>query len=323
MGVIYIDPSGKYFNGDVKVATQPLAFSECTPETQIRFQFGTLDSAQAAFFQQNPSILARSVRTSYNPGTLQAQGFLYISPQVGELVNSIGGPSGEVLLQHFLSHELGHVFGIKHLDQQDDNIMSTEHLSSLFRKIKYGKTKWTLSPEPIFEFQNATSNVRGESVCEDVAWGRPDILKVLDPTGDLRCLGFPQTKSDAKTFLMHGRSPQDTGDRVVRKITVGNELTTTENTLVGVHVTAAAEQVYPGVKDFLGNWPSLRLRGGILRTKGWEGVYTDSTQQVSKPLIVIANRNQSVLVVGALEGKPVSNLELYSSPTAPKKAQKK
>jgi len=109
----------------IKVATQKFHIQECSPSTDIVFQFGHLDAIQLKYFETNgqniSEFVSLAVRTDYDRKTLRGKGFIYIAADSGPL-KFIGpdlvehpwkmGTGG--LLLGALKHELGHVFGLQH-----------------------------------------------------------------------------------------------------------------------------------------------------------------------------------------------------------------
>ncbi len=93
----------------------------CSDATDIKFQFGTLDGAQFAYFKDPTKMVASAVRTDYDTKQLRGRGFVYVSPDSGplkiqstEVTANPWSKKDGALLVPVLIHELGHVFGISH-----------------------------------------------------------------------------------------------------------------------------------------------------------------------------------------------------------------
>ena len=82
---------------------------------------------QAAFIKNPKKAIGTTVRTEFDGVQLRGKGFIYISPENGPYALSGPGPFGAIienrwgfaggkLLELALIHELGHVFGIRHVD---------------------------------------------------------------------------------------------------------------------------------------------------------------------------------------------------------------
>lgn len=114
----------------VRIASQVATEVVCGVDVDVTFQLGTLTPDQASFLRYPEQIVAEAVRTHYDPKTLKGKGFIYVSPETGRnALRGLGGQYGGsiiperwryangVLLELVLVHELGHVFGLQHVDQ--------------------------------------------------------------------------------------------------------------------------------------------------------------------------------------------------------------
>ena len=96
--------------------------THCTPETDMRFQFGVLNPDQFEYLKGPRDLVGVAVRTHYDSANLRGKGFIYISPERGPLAMNIiphqnQGPwsrSEGALLYPVILHEIGHIFGLRH-----------------------------------------------------------------------------------------------------------------------------------------------------------------------------------------------------------------
>ncbi len=109
----------------VKTGTQAWLKLSCNEKVDVRFQFGwgTLTSAQKQFLARDGDplrFIGYAVRTEYDRSSLNAKGFVYIASdrgthsflkREGQRIQPWKYPS---VLFLELTHELGHVFGLKH-----------------------------------------------------------------------------------------------------------------------------------------------------------------------------------------------------------------
>ena len=116
-------------------------------EVDIVFQFGILNEFQKQEFKKLNTDLSKfvalSIRSEYDAVTMRGKGFIYISPDNGELAmkgqnlipkvwtygcdSKPGELCGISRLGDALRHELGHVFGLQHSNQSND-LMSMDFL---------------------------------------------------------------------------------------------------------------------------------------------------------------------------------------------------
>ena len=94
-----------------------------------------MDEVQEDYLKQEyGTVIAAAVRTDYDPVNLRGKGFVYVSPERGRLAPGLPGLIPERwsdekgLFEKVLIHEIGHVFGIKHLDR---TIMDYEYVESV------------------------------------------------------------------------------------------------------------------------------------------------------------------------------------------------
>lgn len=112
--------------------------NSCQSTTDIVFQLGVADATQMAFMKERyGSVIAAAVRTSYDPINLRGQGFVYLSPEQGPLQPQVDGLTDHrwqpelQIFEKVLIHELGHVFGVRHLAQ---TIMDHEYVDKVVTK---------------------------------------------------------------------------------------------------------------------------------------------------------------------------------------------
>ncbi len=135
---------------DMLLATQTLLMVTCQEQHDLTFQFGVLSEQQAQFLRFPEKVVAKSVRTEYDPKILKGKGFIYVSPETGPYALKGPGPWGSILpnrwrhamgrnLEMVLAHELGHIFGIQHisLDEHAFNLMA-EDFPALMISLPFG-----------------------------------------------------------------------------------------------------------------------------------------------------------------------------------------
>lgn len=110
---------------NVDVGTQSFHRVACGKNTDLTFQLGVLDEEQRNFLRDPTLFAAIAVRTDYDIAKRRGQGFIYVAPEQGSLrpssVNLRSDPwraFGGRLLELVLMHELGHVFGLGHINSE-------------------------------------------------------------------------------------------------------------------------------------------------------------------------------------------------------------
>lgn len=117
----------------VQLGTQDFVETDCTNDHQLRFQFGVLQGSQAQILGDPRQFVGIAMRMSYDAVNLRGKGFIYISPQAGPLrptSNAFAAKPWEAcnncILSAVLKHEVGHIFGIKHNDSRELELMRDE-----------------------------------------------------------------------------------------------------------------------------------------------------------------------------------------------------
>jgi hypothetical protein len=149
--------------GDIKVflGTQQFVEKDCAAANiDVTFQFGVLNDAQKAFVMAPKSTVGISVRTGYDKKLLKGRGFVYIAPKQGPLAledhDVVSDPwFQDKALVLILIHELGHVFGMPHVND-DYNVMHENFPQSLVVQSGMGSKRnlFLTSPTKIPDFFN-------------------------------------------------------------------------------------------------------------------------------------------------------------------------
>lgn len=111
---------------DWRIATQDFVLvPQCVEgRTDIRFQFGTLTGEQMRELDDPTRFVGITVRTHYDKKAMRGKGFVYISPAYGplkldreDMTESPWTLRSGGLLYLVLLHEIGHIFGVPHVDR--------------------------------------------------------------------------------------------------------------------------------------------------------------------------------------------------------------
>ena len=161
----------------------------------VRFQFGNLSAIQKAYLKRTyGQVIAAAIRTDYDPLTLRGRGFVYVSPEFGELKPDIEGLKGSRwtqdngrLLEKVLVHELGHIYGVRHLA---GTVMDHEYVTKVVTE-KNAETNAEVLEESSFY------NFIGEDyykVCpEDYPEIKPKQWQLMRIENLDRCVGITMT----------------------------------------------------------------------------------------------------------------------------------
>jgi hypothetical protein len=176
--------------GLVRIATQNFVKEECSPSTLVRFQFGVLTEQQRQDYLRNPTtVIAETIRTSYDSKNLRGRGFIYFSPESGPL-----RPKGLKMAEHpwsflqglilkrVIMHELGHMFGVSHSGNAYA-LMGEAHPEDIVLKTSIDR----MSKESPDQLEKALSNIGifGFQFPFEQEFCTPDSAVIIVPT-------FPQ-----------------------------------------------------------------------------------------------------------------------------------
>ena len=109
----------------IKIATQNFVYQpKCSAKTDITFYLGLLPPNSGIYIRDPRSFVSLAVRTGYDEVNLRGRGFVYVAPDDGPLsYEGAGLPKKAwhdrdgIKLTHVLIHELGHVFGLPHIER--------------------------------------------------------------------------------------------------------------------------------------------------------------------------------------------------------------
>ena len=155
-------------NIDFGIATQLFHETPCQPNTDVRFQFGTLSGEQMRHLEDPTRFVGVAVRTDYDRVTMKGKGFVYISPARGPLKfegekiasDPWGLESGGLLYMAVL-HELGHVFGLPH-SSEENNLMNERIVERSLNsdRAKFNAQYWSGFPMPhIFKYSEESGDL--------------------------------------------------------------------------------------------------------------------------------------------------------------------
>ena len=136
--------------GQLQIASQSFSETNCNNNPDIKFQFGVLTNKQKDYLKYPSQFGAVSVRTEYDEVNLRGKGFIYVSPSFGPLAynnkgmlkNAWAVDNGNLLFLT-LVHELGHIYGLRHMGSYGE-LMSEGFVESLFSKNLNSKLKTSL-----------------------------------------------------------------------------------------------------------------------------------------------------------------------------------
>lgn len=124
------------------IATQQFAEEACSPRTDLRFQLGKLSDDQARLIPKRDNVIAIAVRAEYDTANLRGRGFIYVAANKGPLKPSAQTFSDdpwsvcdECIFEATITHELGHVFGVPHLEGDKVFLMSEKFVEIITDKV--------------------------------------------------------------------------------------------------------------------------------------------------------------------------------------------
>jgi hypothetical protein len=131
-------PADKEWLTSIGWGIQDFVEVACDPSVELRFQLGVLDSDQNAQLKNLDQKLALSFRTQYELESMTGKGFIYLRPETGasaisrpDWVRSPWKSQGGLRLLWVLVHELGHVFGLPHMEETE--LMSEFFVDTIVR----------------------------------------------------------------------------------------------------------------------------------------------------------------------------------------------
>lgn len=220
--------------GNIHLGTQNFVEESCNAHTDLRFQLGRLSQEQIkAYGIDTKSTVATTVRTTYDETTLRGKGFIYVGPHLGQLQFAAPGTIAEpwkycdgCLLRMTLMHELGHVFGLAHTNNEGD-LMGARYVDFLtqrkFVESVENEQSWT-DVAKVFE---RTKNIFAADSnfiltrCDFPLRNEAEMVKFLGVSPETKCLRAVITDRDRLAlysstskegpFKILGRTQQMTG----------------------------------------------------------------------------------------------------------------
>jgi hypothetical protein len=153
---------------ELRVATQKFVRTECTRDTDLRFQLGKITEEQKALFLDIRDYIGVAVRTEYDLVNMRGKGFIYISPLNGELAPTSPHLDdqawskevcGGCILRTALRHEIGHLFGMRD-GHRSSNLMDEGILDGFTRKMFTQRNLKNLSITKFNNFYDPINLVR-------------------------------------------------------------------------------------------------------------------------------------------------------------------
>jgi hypothetical protein len=221
----------------------------CEEGVDLVLQFGVLSDVQERYLENPRSYVSVAVRTDYDRVNMRGKGFIYVSPDSGDLkfdvVSEWDTPWQEdLVLYGVLIHEFGHIFGIQHFE--NFNAMDAKFPRNLILGGFEGWGAKLVLMRKIGFFRTTIEQYFMDS--EDI-WGCPTIDEVRQEffgvTDEMNCLRVVAGDQSRQGKLLGRISGTDTW-RQVGTITYGEEIEMMD-WRAGIRLYFPPEQkVFPG-----------------------------------------------------------------------------
>ncbi len=301
------------------IATQQFAEEACSPHTDLRFQLGRLSDDQAHLIPKRDSVIGMAVRAKYDTVNLRGRGFIFVAAHKGPFKPSAHSFASDpwsvcdgCIFEATITHELGHVFGVPHLEGDKVFLMSEKFVEIMTDKVNVMAIKeekigaeWldkSFPPGGIFSFPKRFSY----RDC-DLAIAQ----KFFAYKADQNCL-ILEFDNDLVTVLAapdKSGTPQKIGAIKAGLITSTGSRTesgTDDATLMRIRLPLE-QKVFTKVPDTRINIPNesktfIELFGPGLETRYFSGSYKSIDDKVTRSVRVRLMPNAKFEIVGDLDG---------------------